>query len=201
MKNSVVLVIVFVTVTLGGCAFGTRTVTLNYPPEESSAVVPAAHAATHPVENQQSIVVEFVDRRSNQYAIGEVQNSFGMHTADVVAVNNVPDWVSGAVKSELEARGYTVSFKDSSVISPSALILSGEILTVYCTAYFSYDGEVAFVAKVMRDGNELINKQYSGIGGAGMNWSSSADSYGESLALALSEAVRQLVQDVERLTE
>ncbi len=188
-------------VSLSGCAFGTRQVTLSYPPKDTAGIIPTAQAATRTPAKQQTITIDFVDRRSDQKVIGEVRNGWGMHTADVVAVNGVQKWVSDAVKSELEKEGYSVSVRKTAETLPSDSLLSGEILTVYCTALFSYEGNVSFIAKVLKDKKELINKRYSGKGSAGMNWAATSDGYGQSLSLALSNAVKQLVQDIDNLKD
>lgn len=201
MRRGIILALVFLGGSLSGCAFGNRQVTLTYPPENTSGVIQTAEAATRTPANHEDIVIDFVDRRSDKGVIGEVRNGWGMHTADVVAVNGVQKWVSGAVKSELEAAGYSVSVRNPKMSLPPGILLSGEILTVYCTALFSYEGKVSFIAKVIKDNKELIDKRYSGKGSAGLNWAATSDAYDQSLSLALSSAVKQLVKDVENLND
>jgi hypothetical protein len=201
MKKNVLLVLLVLAASLGGCAFGTRQVTLTYPPNNTAEVVPSVHAETPVSPSQRTIVIDFVDRRSEQQVIGEVRNGWGMRTADVVPLNSVPNWVVDAVKVDLEGAGYTVLHRDASQASLHDALLSGEILTVYCTALFSYEGEVSFIAKLTKDGKERLNKRYSGKGTAGLNWAATSDTYGQSLALALSDAVKQLIQDLENLKD
>lgn len=196
MKRSLLLLVLFLGVFLSSCAFGTRHVTLTYPPQDSAGVTSKAEAAKLAAPKQGTIVMNFIDRRSDPTVVGEVRNGWGLHTADVVAVNSVPKWVSESISKELEAAGYTVSLTEVSVLPSSSLSLSGEILTVYCTALFFYEGEVSFIARALKDGKELINKRYTGKGSAGVNWAATAGGYGQSLALALSDATQQLVQDL-----
>ena len=80
--------------------------------------------------------------RSVKKGVGTVRNGFGMRTADVIpTVNSVPDWVTQALKTELQNDGYTVDVA-SAAGSPKAgtAVVSGEILKVFCDMYFSYTG-------------------------------------------------------------
>ena len=119
-----------------------------------------------------------------------------MKTADVVAKNDVAEWVTDAIVEEFQHAGYQVTRGSSSKESTSGLVVSGEVLTVYCTALFSYEGDVSFTAIVMKDGKELIRKRYTGQGGAGVNWAATSSSYGYSLSEALERAAKDLLRDL-----
>ena len=60
----------------------------------------------------------------------------------------------------------------------------------------TYEGEVSFFAQLQKDGKEILRKRYTGKGSAGMNWGAASESYGSSLAEALSLGIRELVADV-----
>jgi len=64
--------------------------------------------------------------------------------------------------------------------------------------YFSYTGQVSLVAKVNKDGKELLNKHYAGEGSAGLAVAMTAESYAQSLALALSAALKQFVAELDQ---
>src|SRR6202022_2479246 len=93
----------------GGCSFGNRHVTLTYPPQQA----PAARSGEAPspvVEPRRRVVlVTFLDQRSKKQTIGSVHNGFGMHTADVMAENEVAPWVTNAIGTELEKAGFAVT--------------------------------------------------------------------------------------------
>jgi hypothetical protein len=185
---------------LAGCAFGTRNATLNYPPKAESGVISAAQAATKPApKNVQIVLGAFSDQRTDKKVVGTMRNGFGMRTADVVAMNSVPDWVSQAMKVELENSGYSVvtAAGDDSAAGASAVV-SGEILNVFCDMYLSYTGQVSLVARVSKDGKEVLNKHYSGEGSAGLAVAGTAESFAQSLSLALAVAVKQFVAELDR---
>jgi hypothetical protein len=123
-----------------------------------------------------------------------------MHTADVVTEDSVAEWVTGALEMELRKAGYEVINGEDLVGRSTGRVVTGEVLAVYCTAYFSYDGEVSFVASVKEGSNEILKKQYTGKGSAGTNWTATARSYAQSLSLALADAIGSLVADLNAVT-
>ena len=183
-------------VVLAGCAFGTRQPTLVYPPASEPADKMAAHAAVAPMKRNVRIVLKpFADARSDKRVVGTVRNAFGMRTADVVPANDVSGWVTQAVATELEKNGYTVVDPADQPGSPGTVV-SGEILNVFCDMYLTYNGQVSLVVKVNEDGKELLTRHYAGEGSAGMAVAMTAESYAQSLALALSSALRKFVADL-----
>lgn len=182
-----------------GCAFGNRHATLIYPPEEGSKNSGSGVAEASPapaVTGESIILLQFADKRSKGRVIGEVQNTFGMHTADVVTEDSVAEWVTGALDMELRKAGYEVINGEDLEGPATGPVVTGEVLVVYCTAYFSYDGEVSFVASVKEGSKEILKKQYTGTGSAGTNWTATARSYAQSLSLALADAIGSLVADL-----
>lgn len=185
---------------LSGCAFGTRQPTLIYPPAVESGEKAVAHAAAMPSPKSVQIVLKpFTDQRSDKKVVGTVRNALGMRTADVIPTNSVTDWVTQALGTELRNNGYTVVSEIPAGTSPGpSAVVSGEILNVFCDMYFSYTGQVSLVAKVNRDGKEVLNKHYAGEGSAGLAVAMTAESYAQSLALALSSALKQFVAELDR---
>lgn len=193
MLASVVSVVV-----LAGCAFGTRQPTLVYPPASEPADKMAAHAAVAvaPVrKNVQIVLKPFVDARSDKRVVGTVRNALGMRTADVIPTNDVSGWVTQAVAAELEKNGYTV-VSQAAPPGNAGKVVSGEILNVFCDMYLTYNGQVSLVVKVKEDGKELLNRHYAGEGSAGMAVAMTAESYAQSLALALAAALQKFVADL-----
>lgn len=183
---------------LAGCAFGTRQPTLIYPPASESGDKSAVQAAVTPAQKNVQIALKpFSDQRSDKKVVGTVRNALGMRTADVIPTSNVSDWVTQAVAAELRNNGYTV-INASDQAGTAGKVVSGEILNVFCDMYFSYTGQVSLVVRVNEDGKELFNKHYSGEGSAGLAVAMTAESYAQSLALALSAALQQFVADLNR---
>jgi hypothetical protein len=180
-----------------GCALSTRNAILIYPPTPSSSGVAVAQAAEAPTTNNISIVVlPFDDRRDDTTNVGTVRNGFGMKTAPVRAENSVPMWIQDALVLDLRQAGFSVSTSASA--PDSSLALGGEILKVYADAYFAYSAEVSLFVRLTREGREILGHSYVGTGSAGTNVTATAKSYAQSLALALADALRQVVPDVEK---
>lgn len=183
---------------LAGCAFGTRNATLIYPPKPESQTVSVAQAAAAPAaKNIALVLAPFSDQRTDKKVIGTMRNGFGMRTADVVAMNSVSDWVTQAIKTELENSGYSVKTGTASDSGASAVV-SGEVLNVFCDMYFNYAGQVSLLAKASKDGKEVLNKHYSGEGSAGLSIAGTGTSFGQSLSLALAAAVKQFVSELDK---
>jgi len=200
IRGAGIPVVLVSVVFLAGCAFGTRQPTLIYPPASESSEQSVAHAADKPSPKTVRIVLKpFTDQRSDKKVVGTVRNALGMRTADVIPTNSVTDWVTQAMSTELRNKGYTViSELPTDTSQGTSAVVSGEILNVFCDMYFSYTGQVSLVAKVSQDGKELLDKHYAGEGSAGLAVAMTAESYAQSLALALSSAVKQFVADLDK---
>lgn len=182
---------------LGGCAFSTRNATLIYPPTTDPSLVAQAHATEPPAPKDITIVLApFEDKRADTTNVGTVRNTFGMKTAPVKAANSVTTWVNHALKVELSNAGYAVI--PESEATDSSVLLKGSVDTVYADAYFEYGGKVSLEVNLSRGGRELLSRTYLGNGSAGANWSATAKSYSQSLALALADALKQMVVDVDK---
>src|SRR5512139_2238412 len=159
-----------------GCAFGTREAMLRYPPTIEADAVPAAQAAPAPQPRTIQIhLTAFNDQRQDKTLVGTVRNGFGMRTADVIATNSVPEWVSEALTSELHNTGYTVTTRSEG--SRSLAVLSGDIVNVFCDAYFTYEGKITLYVKLNKNGKDVLSRTYVGNGSAGMNWAATSDAY------------------------
>lgn len=183
---------------LTSCAFGTRQPTLTYPPATETGSTPETQVATPAEPKHVTILLkEFRDERSDKSVVGTVRNGFGMRTADVVPTNSVPDWITQAIALELKDVGYPVIRDDQRTSgNPNEVVVSGEILNVFCDMYMSYTGQVSLVAKVSNNSGEVLNRHYAGEGSAGLAWAATGESYAQSLALALRSAIRKFVADL-----
>lgn len=198
-KRAVRLVLAWgVVALLAGCAFGVRNATLLYPPKAEPGLVPQAQASPQPAAKKAQIaLVTFVDQRTEKKAVGTMRNAMGMRTADVLPTNSVTDWVTQAVKTDLEKSGYSVVSAAGAVPAGAGAVVSGEVLNVFCDMYMSYTGQVSLLMRVSRDGKELSAKHYSGEGSAGIAFAGTAESFAESLSLALAAALRKFVADLD----
>lgn len=180
---------------LAGCAFGVRNATLLYPPKGDAGAVPAAQASPAPAPAKGTIgLVTFVDQRSDKSVVGTMRNGFGMRTADVLANNSVTEWVTQAVKLELEKSGYAVTLG----AAPAAgTVVSGEVLKVFCDMYMSYTGQVSLRVQLSRDGKDLLTRNYDGEGSAGIAFAGTAESFAESLSRALAAALKPFIAELD----
>ncbi len=159
---------------------------------------PTAAPVPAPPPEQATVVLQpFTDqrRRTDKFSIGEVRNGWGVPTAEVVADSDVVEWVMKGIETELAAKGVRV-VRGGQPSAPDLPVLAGDVLTVYTTAVFVYDGKVELAVTLRQAGREVLQKQYAGSGGAGLVWAATADSYGESLSIALQDAARNLAPDV-----
>jgi hypothetical protein len=141
------------------------------------------------------VVVRFGDERDGS-PVGEVRNGFGMHTADVLADTDVAVWVSKAIAHDLAAAGYKVKWAGPATAS-ERIQMYGQVLTAYCRAFMTYEGEVSLRVQLIVEGRPVMNTRVVGRGGSGVNWAASADGYSESLSLALQSAVADLVAQLQ----
>jgi hypothetical protein len=184
--RSLIFVFSLVTATASGCAFGDRHVALQYPPPPDGAPL----LARAPRPGITIVVHRFTDSRPVS-RIGEVSNGFGMHTADVLAESDVTAWVAQAIARDLTAAGYNVRWATEDAAS-EPVQLSGQVVSTYCKAYFTYDADVSFAVQVSVGGRPVLNQLVVGRGGAGVNMAATESGYGQSLAIALRDAVAHL---------
>ncbi len=136
-----------------------------------------------------------IDERTSKQIVGQVQNAYGMHTADVIADNDVAAWIATALRAELEAVGYAVT-EPAEGQAADAPMLECRIATVSGTAYVTFKGRVSFFANINKDGREVLNKVYYKQVSSGTSWFASGAGYAEALSLALAAAARELAADV-----
>ncbi len=183
---------VFVSVmTLAGCAAVDHSPTLTYPPAIAS------QGGVAGPKNKQIILSPFLDQRGDKSNVGTVRSTFGLRTTEVVPANDVLEWVTSAVKAELENSGYVVTLgsTDKDTLPGASATVSGVILGVSCNA--SDSAKVALIGKIKRAGREVMNKNYAADGSARSPWTSAAQSCAHSLTVALAASVKRFVADVD----
>src|SRR4030042_899356 len=177
-------------------------VTLTYPPPPKEILF-AGKSAINEVSNRVSEIpialVPLPDTWSSQQKIGDVRNSYGMSLQDVVADNSVANWVTQALKMEMEKLGYQVTLANPDNPPSSGLVISGEVLTVYCSSMYAYDADVAFRIKMMKDGQNISSQRYSGKGG-GAFLLATPGGYAHALARALNKAIQEFLRDLDYVT-
>ncbi len=178
---------------VSGCAFGNRTARLYYPPTGTPAAAAPAPAANAPVVALQTVKDVRPEPRN---VVGWVRNGFGMHTADVVTAEDVPAWITGALRHELELAGLRVVGETPGDSTP---VLGADLSRVHCNAYMSYSGEVSLRAWVHLGDAFPLNQVYAGAGSAGMNWAATGEGYSECIAQSVQDAARKIAADAARV--
>lgn len=167
---------------LSGCAFGTRRPVLKY-----DVKLPAAAKNNVVVK-----VAEFNDERTwSKEKIGNVKNGYGARCADIIPQNSVTGWITDALKNELSNAGYTVSEDDD-----AANVISGIVLEVYTDAYWNYGGRVRLHITLKKQGEELLNQDYSAQKNCGMQWAATAVSFGKTMEMTLQDLMRKVIPDI-----
>ncbi len=179
------------TMALAGCAAVDQSATLVYPPAA------AAEGLAAGPKNKQIILTPFLDHRGDKSNVGTVRSAFGLRAIEVVPANDVLQWVTSAVKSELENSGYVVTLgrSDKDNLPGASATVSGVIVGVTCNA--SDSAKVALIGKIRRAGREVMNKDYAADGSARSPWTSAAQSCAHSLTIALAASVKRFVADVD----
>lgn len=172
------------------CAFVDREAELRYSAPAREAAAPSGEGAPRATV----AVREVVDRRKDAANVGEVRNGFGMKTADVHGKGDAIAWIREATRQELQRAGFVP--RDAGSVSD--LVVDIQLQTTHCTAHLSYEGDVCIAAKAMRNGRAIVDGVYVGKGSAGVNWSATDASFGETLDLALQDALIQFLRDVRK---
>jgi hypothetical protein len=173
---------------LAGCAFGTREVMLK-----NTAIADTTLTGNR----NHAICFNGLSDARKDSTIGHVQNGYGMRTAEVVALNSIPEWVNIEIINKLTIAGYTVN--EQCTPSDDMLAINGKIVKVYTTAYMNYLGEVSINATITSGSMELLNKTYSGYKKEGVNWAASKEVFGNLLESSLKMAIDQLLHDIDSL--
>ena len=178
-KNlSFFLIIACFLFSISGCAFGTRRPTLTY----STALPPGSPKGV-------SIkVMSFEDKRNNKEEIGYIRNLYGMRCAKVISTNDISEWISNALKAELQNVGYSLSDDAQNSVS-------GEVIEVFCDTSFAYEGKVMVRVILKKEDEVILDKNYSAKEEE-MNWAARAATITKVLEKTLQNLIKQVMFDI-----
>jgi len=183
MKRGIVLL--FLVLSLSGCAFGTRRPTLAY-----SIILPAA-----PKNNITIKVAPFKDERTwSKEKIGDVRNGYGMRCADIIPQNSEEEWLADAFKKELTNAGYIISNETNTVAT-----LEGTAHEIYVNAYMNYGGRLKLSIVLKKSDKVVLSKEYSAERNCGIAWASTAASYGKTLEITLQDIMKKIIPDINKV--
>jgi hypothetical protein len=111
-----------------------------------------------PPKNNPVCFSSLTDTRQNR-AIGQKTNALGVKQSDIIATNNVSEWISELFTNKLSENGFhtTSNCKDSA----SMLTITGTIDTFFTTINESYSGKLSIAIKVQKSGKVLLNRRFT----------------------------------------
>lgn len=182
----IVVQLLVVLATLGGCAFTQATLNVGYT-EAMANRGPLSSIAPRRID-----VGAFADKRPETNKIGYKRNGFGQKTADIVTAKPVPDIVKEALIAEFKKNGHDVTTAERD------LVLAGDITTFWFElqvnfATIEFFGTSAITLNVVdgRTGTTLLTRNYQGhyteksLGGLDATWER-----------VMNEALQRMVREV-----
>ena len=167
----------------GGCAFVDQRIDLPY----AQLVSGCNGKGVIEIEKPQVSLLQ----KDGLTIVGYVRNGFMMHTADVLATNDVGDWVVLALSKELKAAGYQV--RTVSALSGSNVGVRINIKKVFADMVYSgINAQVNYVLTLSKD-RRVIRGIRAGGRGSFMTYSSMAESYARALEIALQDSMKELI--------
>jgi uncharacterized lipoprotein YajG len=168
------------------CALTTETIDVPY---QSTGPIPSVAGAS-----ADTVSVAATDGRTTyRDRVSTKKNGYGMEMAPIVASNDIPQTVAGAIQQEFTAEGYK--------IGPGHAQLTVEVVKFYNdfkTGFFSGDAnaEVALNVKVVAPGNQLIYAKFYDASGNEPNvMMFDGDNARAALIKALGNAIQSVVSD------
>jgi len=183
-----VIVTLFFTAQMTGCAFGTRQVALQYNPSAYSSVVPGSPAVS---------ISNFADTRTDR-SLGCVRNGYGMKLASVEAKpgeHSVPAWVSTALSDELKRAGCSVVPDGSGRDGEAQFVISGEVQRVYVDSYMTLHGEISVGVSMKNGDRPILNRLYHAEASQ-INWWSSSKEFQKTLDMTLQDLMKKMIPDI-----
>ena len=176
-------VMVLASMSVAGCAFGTRRVDLR----------PVVVDSGGDYHHGEIYLGQPQDYRVERTSVGCVRNGWGMRTAEVESTNNVASWAQDSVAGSLRACGYTVHTDgDHTEMPASAVTIVLGVDKVFCETYWKYRAEVSLVAEVRRGAD--LTERFSTKGQASAtNWASTSGGYQDSLQAAMRDCLDKLM--------
>lgn len=182
----IVVQLLVVLATVGGCAFTQATLNVGYT-EAMANRGPLSSIAPRRID-----VGAFADKRPETNKIGYKRNGFGQKTADIVTAKPVPDIVKEALIAEFKKNGHDVTTAERD------LVLAGDITTFWFElqvnfATIEFFGTSAITLNVVdgRTGTTLLTRNYQGhyteksLGGLDATWER-----------VMNEALQRMVREV-----
>ena len=170
-------------ITGSGCAFGDRHLTLA--PVQVNKV-PGVTAAKSQIQ-----VNLPVDKRTGEKTniVGYVRNAYGIRTADVIADNNVSEWVQKCIEDNLRNSGFDVS---SGEANPQGLCVETSIRTLECDCRLALNATVILDIELRKNKVAFFNQSFVGKASKS-SWAASAEDYQAVLMDAMQDCLNKAI--------
>lgn len=168
---------------LGGCAFTTGHVNIQYEAQPETARIAGADAPL--------VAVQVSDKRPT-HVVGQKINGYGMKTADIVSDTDLPETLKSAFETELKHRGFTLG-AGGDVIAVRLTTLQNQ----FTVGWFSGEStaNMGMDVAVKRPDNAVAYNKF--ITGQNQDWIEIASDGNaqETLNAAMREAVGKVFSD------
>jgi hypothetical protein len=114
-----------------------------------------------------------------------------MVCAKAVPENDVAEWATESLKTELTNAGYSVVDEDG-----ADNIVDGAVLNAFCDTSFTYNGHVSVKLTLKQEDKVMLDKTYTATSTAGVNWVSSSKAFGKTLKRGLQQVFKEAVGDI-----
>lgn len=179
---------------LAGCAFGSRYVSLSYPPEDEQ---PAAETARAAGSRSGDVLLVVQDAREDTDRIGVVRNGYGIVTSSILTEDNVTIWAHDAIRTELERLGYNVVAEVGRESDLAAYERLDALLTqLWCDIFLFYDGQVTLRATLHPVQGPPLTGEFPTKVNSGLSWAASGEGTGKSLAQAMQASARAMLAEL-----
>lgn len=142
-------------------------------------------------------VAPFTDARPDRRVLGHISSAVVVTGPNVTADNEPGQWIADAIRKELVHERYAATATERG--APAGVYtVDGVVVKAFCYAAGHYTADVIFDARIMRDGQALFQKRYTGHGDKGMMVAGSPELMADALRAALAQAVDEFVVDFHR---
>jgi uncharacterized lipoprotein YajG len=180
---------------LTGCS--TRQVKLYYPAEPRAVASQSASSTDNADQsNTREIILDTFDARAEKNRLSNRSNGgyVGFQFTVFATDDDIANWVSDAVAYELREAGYSVIRKDDRTSNDALPELTVDLQKLFARVTAEITTEALIQATLQRENKTQITRQYCGAGRA-TNWVDSGETFAKSLALALQDAISQMLED------
>lgn len=146
-------------------------------------------------KNNIDVVINSFEDNRKSARLGSIRNFYGMPIIKLVTDDNITQWVTNALKLEMENAGYMITDH----CHGNAYEIGGKLIKAYTTSYLLYHGRMMIEVIVKKGEEEIFRKTYMTKENNGINWLSSGYSCSKTLTINLQKIFKQFIFDFNQL--